>query len=127
MTTRVDIESLPNLEKFEVNPLYYAHVVMLQIISKPHLAFMNGNVEAGLQSLIIGVEHLERICRADGIIKADTYKEELAKAMSEVGIDTSDGKKLNTSELAKLANIKLELVCTSLFKKKGARISATVR
>ena len=106
-------EDLQELEKFSINPMFYAHVVIMHVIKAPHLAFINGNDKAGIMSIILGVDQLERICKAEGVLEDKQYDADISKL-------TEDEKAKPDSLLkdAKIANAKLQILLKLVFKKK---------
>lgn len=60
-----DVEGLGH---FQVDPLFYAHVVLMYVLRSPHMAFINGNKDAGIYSLVVGTGHLEKICQAQKLL-----------------------------------------------------------
>lgn len=66
--TREDLNFVKN---FGINPAVYMHVTIKQILSAPHQAFTTGNIEAGINSFVMGVNQLEAILKADELFKGD--------------------------------------------------------
>lgn len=113
-------DDLEEMEKFEVNPLFYAHIVINQIIKAPQMAFINGQTESGLFCLVMGVDQLERVCRANGMVNEDEYISQVENEIKElVENENSDTKGMVLE--AKKANIKLQYMLEKIFKKKVKR------
>ena len=110
---------IEDLERFEINPNFYAHIVITQILKAPHLAFINGNREAGLTSLIFGVDQLERICKANKYVE-DGYDNDIKKEISK--LTDKDG----LVKDAKIANIKLQELLRYVFKNRMHRIDLII-
>lgn len=117
------VESIENeveqLEKFEINPNFYAHIVITQTIKSPHLAFINGNREAGLTSLIFGVDQLERICKANKMLPKN-YDEDVEKEIEKL----TD--KEGLMRQAKEANIKMQFLLGSVFSHRKHRVTPII-
>jgi len=119
LLTSIDTE-IEDLGKFEINPNFYAHIVIVQILKAPHLAFINGNREAGLTSLIFGVDQLERICKAEKYV--DDGYDDFIKKETENLKDERDG----LVKDAKIANIKLQQLLGYVFKNRMHRVDLII-
>jgi len=110
------IESeIEDLEKFEINPNFYSHIVITQILKAPQLALINGHEETAMTSLIFGVDQLERICKANKILDKD-YDEQIKKESEEIKKE-----KEGTVKTARLANVKLQFLLEAIFKHRMRR------
>lgn len=108
-------------DKFDINPLFYAHISILQILKSPNLAFINGMTEAGLHSLVISVDQLERICRANNM-KID----EVALDAAKIEVEKEYGTETGTLKQAKLANAKFQIMLKAVFAKSRKKVDVLV-
>jgi hypothetical protein len=113
-----DLEELAN---FEINPLFYAHLVIIQIIKAPHLAFINGNDKAGIMSIILGVDQLEKIALADKLIAKEDYKTAVETAQKDVKEE-----KDNLMKDMRMANCKLQILLEKVFAKKLKKVDIVI-
>ena len=108
-------------DKFDINPLFYAHISILQILKSPNMAFINGQTEAGLHCLVISVDQLERIVRADNM-KID----EVAMATAKAEVEKEYGAESGTLKQSKLANAKLQILLKAVFSKSRKKVDVLV-
>lgn len=100
---------------FNMDPKFYSHLVLRQVLKAPHWSFANGQINAGLLSIVIGVDQLENICLAKQWIekgefeKDEAYKEEIA--------EIEKNEKDDLTKQAKKANVKLRYLMEKIFKK----------
>jgi len=100
--------------RYEIEPMFYIHLIIRQIIKAPHMAFMNGQIESGLTSIIIGVDQLEKLCRANDFFKAEeNEKSEYDKKVDEIN-ESNKGERL--IDQATKANMKFEYLLREIFK-----------
>lgn len=113
---------IEDLEKFEINPNFYAHITIIQILKAPHMAFINGNKDAGLTSLIFGVDQLERIVKAEKMLPEDYDK----KIKEDPSYPKTDPKVMQSVDLAMIANIKFQFLLKEVFAHRMKRIDAII-
>lgn len=88
----------------------------------PHLAFINGNKEAGLTSLTFGVDQLEGIVKAQKLLP-ENYEADIKKDPS---YPTTKPETFQAVDLARIANIKLELLLKEVFSHRMKRLDAII-
>jgi hypothetical protein len=77
-------EGKEEFSKYEIEPMFYIHLLIRQFIISPHMAFMNGQEKSGLQSIIWCIFQLEKFCKANDFFKSDNGKyEEAVKKIEE--------------------------------------------
>jgi len=112
---------LDEVEKFEINPLWYCHLVITQIIKAPQFAFINGQEKAGLMALAIGVDQLEKIVIADKMMDKEEYKKRVEEIKKDIEAD-----KDSILKEAKIANTKFQYLLEKIFLKKIRRVDMVV-
>lgn len=118
------MSDLDKMSTFEMNPQWYAHLCINQIIRAPQLAFMNGADKAALMSIAYGVEQLESICISNNMLKNREDYEMFVKDRKEKieGFDKLDKLVQN----AKVANIKFEYLMRLVFEKSISDVEIVV-
>jgi len=108
-------EDKEEFAKYEIDPMFYAHTLIKQIIKAPHVAFMQGNIEGGMLSRSMGIKDLESLCEAEGFFDLKKEDDEYNNEVKKINEMFTDEKNSSMREF-KRANEKLKLLLKEVFK-----------
>jgi len=107
---------------YNIDLMSYANLIIIQIIRAPHYAFMNGNHEAGLNSIVFGVDQLEHVCISAKVIDKKKYEDEVKVKREDLKKDEAYLESSKLLQQAKMSNLKFEILLTAIDTKKPRKV-----
>lgn len=103
-------DDINNLD-VKIKPNYYIHMALLMAQRTLMISVLKSDIREGITAYSVLIEHIEMLCRASKYI-SESYDEDIKKYITE---DTNYKKAEGTIQLAKLSNMKLQLLMREVF------------